>query len=105
MAKSFASGAPRRTPKAELQAGRSRHNSNVSNILPLTTFKTIDLGGKKISGPLFSGFWTETRDFLEGKIAPKIGQLKAQVYRPLLYQIEPGDLKFWPSPHTACVRP
>jgi hypothetical protein len=31
-------------------------NSNVSKILPVTTFRTIDLGGRKISGPLFSRF-------------------------------------------------
>jgi hypothetical protein len=43
---------------------RNRHNSNVSKILPLTTFRTIDLGGRKISGPLFSIFWAETRVFL-----------------------------------------
>jgi hypothetical protein len=26
-------------------------------------------------------------------------------YRPVLYQIEPGERKFWPSPQTAWVRP
>ncbi len=31
-------------------------NSNVSKVLPVTTLRTIDLGGKKNSGPLFSGF-------------------------------------------------
>jgi len=47
--------------------------------LPVTTLRTIDLGGKKISGPLFSGFWAESRDFFEGKAAPKTGQLEAQL--------------------------
>jgi len=40
---------------------RNHDNSNVSRILPLTTFRTIDLGGKKISDRLFSRFYGETR--------------------------------------------
>jgi hypothetical protein len=43
--------------------GRHYHNSNVVNILPVTTLRTIDLGGKKISGPLFSRFCTKTECF------------------------------------------
>ena len=39
-------------------------NFNVSKILPLTTFRTIDLGGKKNSDPLFSIFCREARVFL-----------------------------------------
>jgi hypothetical protein len=31
--------------------------------LPVTTLRTIDLGGKKISGPLFSRFCTKTECF------------------------------------------
>jgi len=31
-------------------------NSNVSKILPVSALRTIDLGGKKNSSPLFSGF-------------------------------------------------
>ncbi len=54
----------RRRPKAELQIFWNRRNSLVSKILPLTTLRTIDLGGKKNSGPLFSRFWAETRVFL-----------------------------------------
>jgi hypothetical protein len=42
--------------------------------VPLTTLRTMDLRGKKIHGLLFSGFWAETRNFLEGEIAPKMGQ-------------------------------
>ncbi len=42
---------------------RKPRNSNVSNILPLTTLRNIDLGGKKIFGLLFSGFCGETRSF------------------------------------------
>jgi len=37
-------------------ATRSHRNSNVSKILPVTTLRTIDLAGKKISDPLFSRF-------------------------------------------------
>ncbi len=41
-------------------------NSNVSKILPVTTFRTINLGGKKNSSPLFSTFCEEQRVFFEG---------------------------------------
>jgi hypothetical protein len=40
-------------------------NSNVSKILPVTTFRTIDLGGKKNSSPLFSRFCEEQRVFFD----------------------------------------
>src|SRR5579863_7539998 len=40
-------------------------NSNVSKILPLTTFRTIDLAGRKNSDPLFSRFCAKTRVFLK----------------------------------------
>ena len=53
-----------------LRMPRNQDNSNVSKILPLTTFRTIDLGGRKISGPLFSIFWAETRVFFEVFSAP-----------------------------------
>jgi hypothetical protein len=43
---------------------RSRDNSHVVNILPLTTLRTIDLGGKKNSDPLFSIFCAEQSVFL-----------------------------------------
>src|ERR1700685_187857 len=46
-------------------------NSNVSKILPLTTFRTIDLGGRKNSGHLFSIFCGKTRVFLEVNPAPE----------------------------------
>jgi hypothetical protein len=46
------------------QGKRNRRNSNVSKILPLTTFRTIDLGGGKIPGRLFSRFCAESRVFL-----------------------------------------
>src|SRR5271167_774110 len=36
---------------------------------------------------------------------PSVRKTGTLVYRPLLYQIEPGDLKFKPSPQTAWVRP
>jgi hypothetical protein len=42
--------------QTELQAIGRNDNSNVSNILPLTTFRTIDLEGNKNSSPLFSIF-------------------------------------------------
>ena len=45
-----------RSSKTELQAPGRNDNSNVSNILPLTTFRTIDLEGNKNSSPLFSRF-------------------------------------------------
>jgi hypothetical protein len=44
-------------PKMETAGGlEESHNSNVLNILTLTTLRTIDLGGKKIFDPLFSIF-------------------------------------------------
>jgi hypothetical protein len=39
--------------------------SSVSNILPLTPFKTIDLGDEENSSPLFSVFCEKTRVFFE----------------------------------------
>jgi hypothetical protein len=52
------------------------------NILPLTTLRTIDLGGKKNSGPLFSIFCEKLRVFFEGIVAPKLVQtLKAMLER------------------------
>jgi hypothetical protein len=60
-----------RGSKKEPQVARYHHNSNVSKILPLTTLRTIDLGGRRISGPLFSGFCAELRDFFDVFSAPK----------------------------------
>ena len=40
-------------------------NFNVSKILPVTTFRTIDLGGKKNSGPLFSRFCAKQSVFFD----------------------------------------
>jgi hypothetical protein len=42
--------------------------------LPLTTLRTIDLGGKKKTGPLSSIFWPEMRVFFEVNSAPKYVQ-------------------------------
>ena len=47
------------------------HNSNVSKILPVTTLRTIDLGGKKNSDPLFSRFCAKTESFFGLFSAPK----------------------------------
>jgi hypothetical protein len=58
---------PERHPcgsKTEPQAVPRGDNSHVSNILPLTTFRTIDLGGKEFPDPLFSRFCAEMRVFL-----------------------------------------
>ena len=49
-------------------------NSHVSNILPLTTFRTIDLGGREFCGPLFSRFCAEMRVFFDENPAPKCVQ-------------------------------
>jgi hypothetical protein len=58
-------------PKPNRAAEAKDRNSNLSNILPVTTFKTIDLEGKKISGPLFSRFCAESSVFFEVFSAPK----------------------------------
>ena len=57
--------------KMEPQAVGVHSNCNVLNILPVTTFRTIDLEGKKNSSPLFSIFCAEQRVFFEGNSAPK----------------------------------
>src|SRR5579863_10518840 len=49
----------------EPRAAWNDHNFHVLNILPVTTFRTIDLGGKKNSSPLFSRFCEEQRVFLK----------------------------------------
>src|SRR5579863_5314453 len=63
------------TNPREAKASHGHDNSNVSKILPLTTLRTIDLAGKKISGPLFSGFCTETRVFFDVFLAPEYVQV------------------------------
>ena len=57
--------------KTEPRADGNRANSDVSNTLPLTTFRTIDLGGKKNPTPLFSRFCAKTEIFFEEYSAPK----------------------------------
>jgi hypothetical protein len=49
---------PRAVPKPIPDAKKTTPNPNVSKILPLTTFRTIDLEGNKNPGRLFSRFWT-----------------------------------------------
>jgi hypothetical protein len=56
---------PRSCSEAQPQPTKMRRNSNVSKILPLTTLRTIDLEGKKISGRLFSRFCAKTNDFFK----------------------------------------
>ena len=58
-------------PKTEAQAVRHHDNYHVLNILPVTTLRTIDLGGKKNTGPLFSRFCAEMRVFFEVNSAPE----------------------------------
>ena len=55
----------------EPRAKWNRANSHVSKILPLTTFRTIDLGGKKNSTPLFSRFYAKTECFLRNFLHQK----------------------------------
>jgi hypothetical protein len=69
-------GNPTETPRpassrTEQQAAGEHRNSNVSKILPLTTFRTIDLAGRKNSGPLFSRFCVKMRVFFELFPAPE----------------------------------
>jgi hypothetical protein len=56
------------------RASTPHHNSNVLNILPVTTLRTIDLEGKKNSGPLFSRFCGKLSVFFQGTYAPKLVQ-------------------------------
>jgi hypothetical protein len=49
-------------------------NFHVSNILPVTTLRTIDLGGKKNYDPLFSVFCAKMRVFFEVNYAPEYVQ-------------------------------
>src|SRR5208282_1220632 len=60
--------------KTELQAVGEHRNSNVLNILPVTTLRTIDLAGKKKSVPLFSIFCVKLSVFPRGNLAPKMVQ-------------------------------
>jgi hypothetical protein len=45
------------------QPAENDRNLHVLNILPLTALRTIDLGGKKNFGPLFSRFCAQERSF------------------------------------------
>jgi hypothetical protein len=58
-------------------SGPSR-NSNVSNILPVTTLRTIDLESKKKPDSLFSRFCGELRVFFQRNAAPKKVQSKTK---------------------------
>ena len=58
-------------PRTEPKAVGHHRNSNVPKILPVTTLRTIDLGGKKNPGPLFSIFWRRNESFFEANYAPK----------------------------------
>jgi len=49
----------------QAKAVEQQDNSNVSKILPVTTFRTIDLGGRKFVDPFFSIFCVELRVFFE----------------------------------------
>jgi hypothetical protein len=49
-------------------------NSNVLNILPISTLRIIDLEGKKNSSPLFSRFCSKTQRFFWRFTAPKYVQ-------------------------------
>src|SRR5271167_2407387 len=51
-------------PKRNRRLVRHHHNFHVFYILPVTTFRTIDLEGKKNSSPLFSRFCEEESVFL-----------------------------------------
>jgi hypothetical protein len=62
-AKAFSPALPV-VPKTELQAVGEHRNSNVFNILPVTTLRTIDLEGKKNSDSLFSRFCGKSSVFL-----------------------------------------
>jgi hypothetical protein len=63
-----------RGPKMEPPVVGRHRNSNVSKILPLTTFGTIDLGGNKISGRLFSRFCAQIEIFFQQNPALRIVQ-------------------------------
>jgi len=56
--------------------GKRHRNSNVWNILPVSTLRTIDLGSKKNSNRLFSRFCGKLSVFFEVFLAPKLVQLK-----------------------------
>ena len=56
---------PARGYEAKPQPIETHRNPNVSKILPLTALRIIDLGGRKISGRLFSIFWAESKAFFE----------------------------------------
>jgi len=53
--------------KMEPRATGKPNNSSVLNILPVTTFRTIDLEGKEISDPSFSRFCAKESVFFESK--------------------------------------
>ncbi len=65
-----------RGSEAGLEPRKMHRNPNVSNILPLTTFRTIDLAGRKNPDRLFSRFWAELRVFFEVNAAPEYVQTR-----------------------------
>jgi hypothetical protein len=75
-----------RSSRTEPRTGRDHDNPNALNILPVTTLRTIDLGGKKKYDPLFSIFCEEASVFLEGaqaimgEISPSVSPLEGIFY-------------------------
>ena len=59
-------------PQKETVGKRNRVNPHISNILPLTTLRTIDLGDKKNSTPLLSIFCDKTEFFFEDLLHQKV---------------------------------
>jgi hypothetical protein len=59
-------------------------NSNASNILPLTTLRTIDLRGRKNPGSLFSRFCEKMRVFFDVNTAPEYVQTDSETYSHLV---------------------
>ena len=74
MAKTKTCSALHLQSKDEPHAAACHRNSHVFYILPVTTLRTIDLGGRKISNSLFSRFCAETDVFFEGFSAPECVQ-------------------------------
>jgi hypothetical protein len=62
---------PTHGSEAETQAVGHHHNSHVMNILPITTLRTIDLGGIKNYGSLFSIFCAKIERFFQRNYAPE----------------------------------
>jgi len=95
--------------RTELHAVAHHRNSNVCNILPITTLRTIDLQGTKNPDRLFSRFCRERECFFEVFSAPVMVHTtcfsSVAMLRPGRRDGAALSTSSWPRSHYSWLRP